>query len=230
LSIPFENVDVLLGIHPGTELVDVFDKLVTRRRGGYCYEHTLLFAAVLERLGFRTERRMARIIAASGRVLPRTHAVQVVSVDGEDFQVDVGFGAGVLRPMPLRDGVEVDQSGFPHRLDRDGGQWVLSRRSAQGDWVPLHAHDGDPQYPSDFTVAHHYISTHADSPFVSRLVVIRPEAGLRRQLTGDQLTVEYADGRKETTAVPPEDLEGVLRGLDVVLSAEEYRRLAEIYV
>lgn len=108
-AVPFENVDVVLGTHRGLGLDVISDKLVHRYRGGYCYEHTLLFAAVLERLGFVVQRRMARV--QPHRSALRTHMMLAVHADGADHLVDVGFGAGMLYPMPLRDETVVDQAG-----------------------------------------------------------------------------------------------------------------------
>ncbi|MGH3929258.1 MAG: arylamine N-acetyltransferase family protein, partial [Pseudonocardiaceae bacterium] len=81
-AIPFENVDVVLGTHRGLELDVISDKLVHRRRGGYCFEHALLIAAVLERLGFAVQRRMARVQPQGSGV--RTHMVLAVHADGVD--------------------------------------------------------------------------------------------------------------------------------------------------
>ncbi|GAA4858767.1 arylamine N-acetyltransferase family protein [Saccharopolyspora rosea] len=224
--IPFDNVDVVLRQHPGIDLPVVADKLVTRRRGGYCFEHALLFAAVLERLGFEVERRMARV--QPHRSGPRTHMLLRVRVDGQDFLADVGFGAGVLSPTPLRDGVVVDQAGWPHRLVRDGALWTFEKR-VDGGWEPLHATDELPQRPIDYEVAHHYVATHPRSPFTGQLVVMRLDHGVVRHLVGDRLTVERASGEAETTEVPPERLEQVLRDLDVELTGPEYAALRECY-
>ncbi|RKT82622.1 N-acetyltransferase [Saccharopolyspora antimicrobica] len=129
-AIPFENVDVVLGQHPGTELDTIYDKLVRRRRGGYCFEHALLFAAVLENLGFDVERRMARVEPDGSGY--RTHMMLRVRVEGADHLADVGFGAGMLSPMPFEDGAVVDQAGWRHRLVRNGPLWNLEKAGADG--------------------------------------------------------------------------------------------------
>src|ERR1044072_7677391 len=108
-AIPFENVDVVLRQHQGISLDVVSAKLVGRRRGGYCYEQSGLFAAVLELIGYT-----AHPLSARGRPRargPYTHMTLVVDVDGRRFLADFGFGAGILAPMPLVDGHEVDQAG-----------------------------------------------------------------------------------------------------------------------
>jgi N-hydroxyarylamine O-acetyltransferase len=222
LTIPFENIDVVLGTHPGLALTAIQAKLVGRQRGGYCYEHALLFGAALERLGFEVVRRVARV--QPHKAGPRTHALLKVGVNGQEFLADVGFGAGQLYPTPLKDGVVVDQAGWDHRLTRDGDVWTLSKKTADG-WVPQHASNDEPVRPIDYDVYHHYVSTHPNSPFTGRPVVMRVADGVVRRLIGDELTTEYADGRSTRRAVPPDDLPEVLAGLDVVLSEEEADRL-----
>ncbi|WP_239062886.1 arylamine N-acetyltransferase [Streptomyces sp. SID13031] len=221
-TIPFENVDVVLGTHPGIEFDAIQSKLVGRQRGGYCYEHALLFAAVLEALGFEVERRVARV--QPHRPGPRTHMLLLVRIDGQDFLADVGFGAGMLHPMPLKDGAVVDQAGWDHKLTAAGELWTLSKQTPDG-WVPMHASDNEPQLLIDYKVYHQYISTSPDSPFSTKLVVMRLDEGISRRLVGDQLTIEYADGRTTQRTVAPDEINAVLKDLDVVLNAEEVDRL-----
>lgn len=221
-AIPFENIDVLLGTHRGIGLDVISDKLVYRHRGGYCYEHALLFAAVAEQLGFPVRRLIARV--QPQRSGPRTHMTLRITADGVDHLVDVGFGAGMFTPMPLRDGVAVDQAGWPHRLTKDNDFWTLAKQTEDG-WLPLHSFDESAQWPADYQVAHHYVSTHPNSRFVGRLIVMRLDRGVSRRLINDELAVEYPDGRLERTPVPLERLEGVLRELGVALDRGELAEL-----
>ncbi|WP_158889409.1 arylamine N-acetyltransferase family protein [Amycolatopsis anabasis] len=223
-AIPFENIDVILRRHRGLALDVVAGKLVGRQRGGYCYEHALLFAAVLENLGFEVRRSVARV--QPDRSGPRTHMILVVRADGIEHLVDVGFGAGQLYPAPLRDGALIDQAGWEHRVTRDGALWTLAKRTGEG-WEILHEFDGTPQRPIDYEVFHHYVSTHPRSPFYGQLVVMRLDHGVNKRLVGDTLTVEHADGRVERTPVTAANLEEILRGLDVVLDAEELAALRQ---
>lgn len=146
----------------------------------------------------------------------------VVTVDGAEHLVDVGFGAGVMRPMRLVDGAVVDQAGWPHRLVRDGRLWTLEKDTAEG-WEPLHAFDDQPQRLIDYEVFNHYTATHPNSPFTGRLVVMRLDHGISRKLIGNTLVVERPDGSQEAT--PVGDLAETLRSLDIVLTDEEIRGL-----
>lgn len=225
-TIPFENVEPLLGARPALELAAISAKLVQRDRGGYCYEHGLLFAAALERLGYQVTRLAARV--NPDKQGPKTHLNLVVHADGADHLVDVGFGAGVLRPMQLRDGVVVDQGGWKHRLTRDGRYWRLEKQTADG-WIALHAFDDTPQHQIDYEVFNHYVATHPRSPFTGQLVVMRLDDGISRKLLGNRLIVEHADGQTEESTVPPEQLAATLHELDIVLEPTELDALLQLY-
>jgi N-hydroxyarylamine O-acetyltransferase len=148
----------------------------------------------------------------------------LVVAEDVEYLVDVGYGAGMIEPMPLRDGAEVDQAGWPHRLRELDGLWTLFKHTAAG-WEPLHAFTTEPQRPIDYEVGHHYVSTHPNSPFTGQLVVMRLAEGLSRRLVSDRLTVEHADGRTEVTVVAPDELGRHLGGLDVELTGAELAEL-----
>src|SRR4051812_11919175 len=91
--IPFENLDVLLGKPIRLDMGALQPKLVGARRGGYCFEHVTLFAAVLERLGFAPIRHTARVVLVVPRHLaPRGHMLLTVKLPEGTFVVDPGFG------------------------------------------------------------------------------------------------------------------------------------------
>jgi N-hydroxyarylamine O-acetyltransferase len=221
-AFPFENVDVVLGQHQGISLDVVSAKFLGRRRGGYCYEQSGLFAAVLERLGYTVHR-------LSGRVQPRrpgpyTHMTLVVDVDGKQFLADVGFGAGILDPIPLVDGQEIDQAGWLHRTRHENGWWTL--RKGDEDLLEFRLNE---MHPIDYEVFHHYTSTHPKSPFTGRLVIMTIEPGVSRKLLGRELTVEKPGGSSETTTIEPDELDATLKDLGIELTAGELDRLKNVY-
>lgn len=130
-AIPFENLDVILGRGISVALPDVQRKLVEARRGGYCYEHGLLFAAVATRLGFTAQRLLARV-GDLERPRPRTHLVTLLTdPSGEAWLADPGFGSGLLTPLPLRADAEATQGAWTYRLRRlDDGRWQLQEAAA----------------------------------------------------------------------------------------------------
>jgi N-hydroxyarylamine O-acetyltransferase len=158
-AIPFEAIDVLLGRPPQLELAALEAKLVVARRGGYCYEHATLLAAVLGALGFRVHTHSARVVIVTPRSeAPRTHMFLTVG----DVMLDPGFGGLAPRvPVPL-DGTPA----LDHQLVRDGADLALEHR-AQRLWVSSLEHD----LPVDFEMANHYTATHPRSPFTQRLMM-----------------------------------------------------------
>ncbi len=117
-SIPFENLDVLLGRGVRIDLDSVHLKLVLARRGGYCYEHATLLSAALERLGFHPVTHSARVVMVTPRpAAPRTHMFLSVAVGGGTYLLDPGFGGhGPLVPVPLVENQEIREGPDGHRL------------------------------------------------------------------------------------------------------------------
>lgn len=214
MAVPFENLDPLRGTVPSLDLADVQDKLVRRRRGGYCFEQNLLFAGALEALGFTLRRVAARVVLGAERIedRPRTHMALLVDVPGEPepFLADVGFGAvgGLLEPVPLTVDSEHHVLGRRHRLvrtrpeDHPLDRWLMQAFGADG-WTSQYAFTTEPATPSDYAVANWYVATHPRSPFRTRLAVQRTSPDVHRSLTGGkegenaELVLTHADGRTE---------------------------------
>ncbi|MDQ3611406.1 MAG: arylamine N-acetyltransferase [Actinomycetota bacterium] len=226
-TIPFENIDVLLGRRIGLDVDALQDKLVRRPRGGYCYEHTLLFAALLERLGFEVTRLAGRIRNGSDAHRPRSHAVLRVEADGQAWLADVGFGAErPLEPIRFAEGATAQQGDWTYRVDGAGdGEWVLRTRHPSG-WFDLYSIDLAVVYPGDFAVQNHYTATHPDSPFVSRIIAQHTAPDVRQTLLGNELRATRADGSIQQRHVPDVELAEVLRGeLGIGLEPDEVAAL-----
>jgi N-hydroxyarylamine O-acetyltransferase len=192
-AIPFENLDIVLGRGVDVELDSVQGKLVHRRRGGYCYEHALLFAAVLERLGYAVDRLLARVGGDIERPRARTHMALQVRAGAERWLADVGFGSGLLEPLSFNTAGAHTQGGWTFELSPTGaGGWQLRERQGQ-DWVTRYSLDEQRLHPADVVMANHFTSTYPHSPFVGQLVVVRRDADSTRQLIGRRLTITLPD-------------------------------------
>lgn len=157
-AIPFENFGVVVGDTPRIDLASLEKKLVEDKRGGYCYEHSTLFAAVLTELGFTVKTHSARVVMITPRhVAPRTHMFLTVG----DVMLDPGFGGlAPLVPVPL-DGTPAGK----HRIVRDGDGIALEH-DGKLLWVSSLEHD----LPIDFEMANHFTATWPQSPFVQRII------------------------------------------------------------
>ena len=210
-SIPFENLDILLGRPISLDLDRLQAKLIDERRGGYCFEHNALLAAVLEALGFNVTRLAARVRFGSAAIRPRLHMLLAVEVDGAPWLADAGFGSGgPLHPIRLDQAEAVRQSEWSSfRIRDDGGLHVLQTLDGES-WFDLYAFTREPQEPVDYVVSNYYTSTHPDSPFVTNLVVERKSLDTCWMLRNLELTVEK-DG--ETTVETLRDDDAILVAL-----------------
>lgn len=206
-AVPFENLDVALGKPILLDVKSLQGKLVDRRRGGYCYEQNSLFAAVLERIGFTVAGRGARNRSRGAALPPVTHALLAVTIEGEPWLADVGFGwQGLLEPMPLRDGARVEQSGWTFAVGvEEEGIHVLRSLRPQG-WTDLYAFAPQTLYPGDFTVMNHYSSSHPQSRFLGQVVAQRPGAEVRKALVRATLSTVWSDGGTEERIVRADGL------------------------
>ncbi|MGH3342843.1 MAG: arylamine N-acetyltransferase family protein [Carbonactinosporaceae bacterium] len=210
-AIPFENLDIVLGDGVAVDLDSVQAKLVGSGRGGYCYEHGVLFAAALERLGYTVDRLLARIGGDQLRPRPRTHMALRVRRGDEEWLADVGFGAGLLEPLPWGDTGAHRQGGWTYQLSpTDDGAWQVRERHGQ-DWSVLYNVTPQPQHASDVVMANHFTATHPDSPFAGQLVVMSKHDDVRRRLLGRQLSTTRPDGTTEQRQLTDAELAAALR-------------------
>ncbi|MGW8757859.1 arylamine N-acetyltransferase family protein [Streptomyces albidoflavus] len=238
-GIPFENVHAVLGRELPLDLPSVQARLVHGRRGGYCFEHVGLFAAVLERFGFHVTGLAGRVSLGADKVLPATHGLLAVTArdDERRWLCDVGFGAGPLGPVELADGAEAAYDGWRYRLERHPGahgidQWWLYQSApgtgdSPGSWIDRHTFTLTAQYPIDYVVASHFVGTHPRSPFVRRLFAQRMTADAHHSLDGLTHVTTLPDGKTTTEEIAPEALDGTLREVfGLALTEEELGALA----
>jgi N-hydroxyarylamine O-acetyltransferase len=169
--VPFENLDVLLGRPICLDLDSIQAKIVGAGRGGYCYEHATLFAAVLEALGFQLTRHAARVVLFDPVTeAPRSHMFLSVAIEGATYIADPGFGPFTPPfPVPLRDSTATRT----HWMTRAGDTWTL-HVPRDGQTVAGWVSTLEPELPIDFEVANHYIATHPQSLFTNVILLSAP--------------------------------------------------------
>jgi N-hydroxyarylamine O-acetyltransferase len=190
LSIPFENLDPWLGIRVSLDPEAVADKLVTRRRGGWCFEHNLLLGDALRAVGFDVRDLAARVLwgRTPDAVTARTHRILQVRCAGRDWLVDAGFGGQSL--TGVIDLQSDQEQSTPHellRLRRVGGEQILETR-LQEQWRAMYRFDLQPQHPVDFEAANFQLSHDPGSHFVTGLIAALPTRDGRHALRDGALT------------------------------------------
>jgi len=223
----FDNIDVLLGQHPGVSLIEIQQKFVGRGRGGYCFEHSTIVAAALERLGYQVRRHLGRVgDPDAGTQQARTHMVVEVVLDDDRLLCDPGFGMSLLRPIAMADGAEDDYlPGWRYRLRLTAaGDWALYRRREEG-WEVAHTTDELEVKPVDVVMGHHYTSTYPGSHFTTGLMLAKHLPGRHITVTQDSLTVRTPGEPTTHRPLGEGEIEEWLSALEVRLPFGEHTRL-----
>ena len=208
--IPFENLDILLQRPIRLDLASLQDKLVRGRRGGYCFEQNLLFASVLERLGYSVTRLAARVYYRNQPRVPRTHIALLAGIEGAAWLADVGFGLeGLLLPVPFVAGREARQFAWTYRVIESKGEWTLQSLREQS-WAQLYSFTLEPCLAVDFEPANHYTATHPDSRFVRTLTAQLPTPEVRYRLRNRELVLDRGAGVSRRILADDDELLAVL--------------------
>jgi N-hydroxyarylamine O-acetyltransferase len=223
-SVPFEDYDIHTGVAISLEPAAVEDKIVRRRRGGYCYELNGLFGALLRELGFAVTLVAAFSLEDDGTRGPEVDHLRLL-VDAADgsWIVDVGNGARWPRPLPNRPGVH-----GRFQVRRDGDVWWTSERHGDGRWERGWAWTPAPRKLEDFAERNRYQQLDPESSFIRRrLAVLATPAGRISLLNG--VFSEIADGvRTEREVSSAEEWALLADRFGIVLDRPWAERIPEL--
>lgn len=211
LSVPFEN----LSIHSGEPIVlddeALFDKIVTRGRGGFCYELNGLFAALLRALGFDVQMLSAGVMGRAGEFGPEFDHMALLVTLSERWLVDVGFGDSFVEPLLLDERAEQPQGARSYRIEEDGDRLVLMQRERAGVWEAQYRFRLRPHAYEDYAGMCHYHQTSPESHFTRRRVCSLLTADGRVTISGTRLITTRGDKREERELSSEEEYAGALR-------------------
>ncbi len=212
-TIPFENLDPLMGRPVRLDQKSLEKKLLAERRGGYCFEHNHLFWRVLLDLDYTVRGLGARVLwnRPEGTQRPISHMVLAVEISGSTYIADVGFGGMTLTaPLRLRNGAEQETPHETFRLTETDGTWRLDVAIGE-DWRGVYAFDMTEFAEPDFAPINTALSTDAASRFRTSLIAgIAPKEG-RHTLAGTRLGHYPVEG--EASHVELDGLEAVKTAL-----------------
>jgi len=213
LAVPFENLDIHLGRPILLDQKSLFDKIVTRRRGGFCYELNGLFALLLRDLGFDVTLLGAGVARADGSFGPDfDHLTLLVNgpsaepaaldLQSEVWLADVGFGDSFREPLRFVEAIEQEQDSRAYRLDRDGAHFTLMQRDGAG-WEPQYRFTLQPHVQAEYADMCHYHQTSPESSFTrKRVCTLATPAG--RITLSDLALIVTAHGER-TEQILPDD-------------------------
>ena len=214
-KIPFENLSPFLGEPVKLDVESLQRKLVASGRGGWCFEHNLLLAHVLETMGYRVTRLAARVRwnVAANAVTPRSHMLLLLRLGEHDFIADVGFGGLTLTaPLRLEPGTEQATPHEPHRLVPSGTGIALEATVA-GEWQALYTFELHEQQLADYEVSNWYLANHPQSQFVTGVIAARAAPNARHALRNTRYAVHHPGGATEKRFITSvDDYKALLAG------------------
>ncbi|MDO6706879.1 arylamine N-acetyltransferase [Photobacterium sp. 1_MG-2023] len=202
---PFSSVNVILSRDLSLEPEALFDRLVSERSGGYCFEHNKVIFLALQSLGFDVRPLIGRVMLNGNPDNGRSHRLTLLQLDGKPYLIDGGFGVMTpRRVIALETGEAQDSLRYDYHVEPDGrgGFMVIARH---GDTAQtLYRFDFAEYVESDCQIAHFYSYQSPDAAFVNHLVVSRIVAE-RRMLIRNLTYFEYDDQHVSDKTVAIED-------------------------
>jgi len=187
LTVPFEN----LSIHADEPIVlndeALFEKVVRRGRGGFCYELNGVFSTLLRTLGFDVARLSAGVMIPERGFGPAfDHMTLMVTLE-ERWLVDVGFGDSFREPLLLDKREAQVQGNRAYRIDREGERLTLWRRDRNGAWSAQYRFGLTPYEYEDYAEMCHYHQTSPESSFTQAPLCSRATPDGRVTVSGLRL-------------------------------------------
>ena len=218
LSVPFENLSIHYGQPIVLEVAALYDKIVLRRRGGFCYELNGMFAWLLRQLGYEVTLLSAEVAESGGNFSPAYDhlALLVHQEDGADWLADVGFGDSFRQPLQFQADMEQDGAdGHTYRLresqthddaqgERDQPPYWLVEQHGDAQWEPVYRFTLRPHALTDFAERCIYQQTAPDSHFTQKRICSLALPNGRISLSGLRL-ITTLDGKREERALSSED-------------------------
>ena len=196
-TVPYENLDIMRGVPLSLEVGDIYDKIVLRRRGGYCFELNALFAWLLKSLGFMVTSYMARFLRGETEVPMRRHRVLKVTVGDAVYLADVGCGGMIPRtPVPIICGKVSEQNGEKYVLKNEDFLGYVLYEWRNGSWRRIYSFTDEPQLEKDFIAVSYYCETHPDSFFRTQDMVHVFTGGGRKSVAGGEVRLFTSEGVK----------------------------------
>lgn len=211
-SVPYTNLTIrATGHEPSLAMDDLFERIITQRRGGYCFELNGLFGELLRSLGYGVTEYFARWHFGEQDPVPmRRHRVLKVFCGGEAFLADAGVGCLCpTTPLNFQFDVVQQKNERNYKLVQDAGLGIVVLTETPDGFVPYFSFTTDPHFPQDFNYVNYYCAMHPDSSFRQKFFMHRLTDELQIQILDRSegqpermLKIRrIADGSVETTPV-----------------------------
>ncbi|WP_261817331.1 arylamine N-acetyltransferase family protein [Vibrio gallicus] len=229
-TIPFENFNVIDNSGIYVDQQSIIDKLISNLRGGYCFEVNGLMFYALQAMGFTVQRLLGRV-HLTGTASGRSHQVSLVTIDNQQWLVDVGFGSHTPRkPIAIELDVELKTDNQTFRFIRDAQFGIMLQIQDNEQWQSLYSLDMGYVCQGDIEVANHYTSTHCDSVFNSACIAAIATANGSATLLNERLKITNNGEITETLLTNQADFMVALKeyfGLDLTDKVDSITKFVE---
>ena len=193
--VPYENLDIVAGIPLSLDYGNLYDKIVTRHRGGYCFELNGFLGEVLRSLGYKVIEVMARYLRGETEIPMRRHRVLLAEAsDGSRWIADAGIGqAAFKRPLRFEEGAEAEIDGETYRVGREPFfGWVIYDRH-NGAWRRFYSFTEEVQLNIDYIMPSFWCEHAPESPFPGAPMLSIKTAEGRITVDGDTFRIWHGE-------------------------------------
>lgn len=197
-SIAYETLDIMLGRPPKLDVASLQGKMITSKRGGYCFEQNMLFRTGLRSLGYQITSLQGRVVRGLeiDAQRPAIHMLLQVELPEGVYLADVGFG-NLAPTSALLLAPQIEQE-TPHELMRFidvGGELTLQARLKNG-WQHIYRVTPYPRYDGEYEITNWYTGTHPETPYQGNIIVAKPGPNRSRiTMYNRRVTVRDGDGQ-----------------------------------
>jgi len=221
LSVPFENLDIHYKIPIQLDIETIFEKVVIKKRGGFCYELNGIFYELLRAIGFDVKMISARVFDQRQQIFSPEfdHLAIIAKIDSVDYLADAGFGEFAFTPLKVEpDTIQNDERG-KFRIDRHDNSYYKVSKGVGEEWVPEYMFTLTKRDLSEFQDMCQYNQTSPLSHFTqNKFCSMATEKG-RITVTAKKIKITVGDS---VTEVPLDSEEEFLEALATYFQIKPY--------
>lgn len=201
LNIPFENLDIHWKRPIILDSENFYQKIITEKRGGFCYELNGIFNELLKEIGFQTKIISARVFGRDGNFGAECdHLAILVKIGEEEFLVDVGFGDFSAEPLKfVLDIEQIDENGTFLIRKFDDEYFEVVKKDGEI-WQSEYIFKDSARDLSEFSEMCNFHQTSSESHFArGKLCSIMTEKG--RKTLIDKMFIETKNGERSEKVI-----------------------------
>lgn len=213
-SIPYENFDIIEQKPLNLSIDALFEKIVRNKRGGFCYELNILFASLLQSLGFGVEFLSANLWKDEQWGPQYDHCILNVTCpenQQKKWIADVGNARWFQEPMLLSDDSELEEYGYTYHFTKRNDVYFFTKKECNNEEsVMQYRFTNISHKSSEFVEICRWKETASESWFTQNIIYSIATPAGRKILSDTQFTYITNGERKENIIGNFSDFSNVL--------------------